>query len=229
MKLYLDTEVNQIFDSRGHKIKKLSSAESNLLAEFIRERGKCLSREHLMNAGWPKACVVDNALNMAIRKLRATGINIETIARNGYVLADDSVMFASKDHLYPTKVESLSASEETVRDLSEEISLNLNERGVGELSLSQQYIRQKIKKRKYKNNKLLISFLFIYILGLSFFYFILEGAKPDIRCFEKKSVKVCTTYSAFDENLLETLSPGVYIYGKTYDESNERKFIAIKI
>lgn len=238
MKLYLDTEINQVLDQAGQEVKKLSEAESNLLAEFIRRRGKCLSREQLMQAGWPKVCVVENSLNMAIRKLRATGINIETIARKGYALVDDSINLAFKESLDLAQQENHASqpnleqpTEETVEENVEGgEGLSENRENDISLSLSQQYIlhQSSLTKARQTNSKMATSVIFLYLLMLSIFYFMLEGAKPDIRCFESETVKVCTTYGAFDENLIETLSPGIYIYGKTYDESGTRKFIKIK-
>lgn len=238
MKLYLDTEINQILDQAGQEVKKLSEAESNLLAEFIRRRGKCLSREQLMQAGWPTVCVVENSLNMAIRKIRAAGINIETIARKGYALVDDSINLACKESLDLAQQENHASQPNLDRPIEETVEDNV-EGGEGlsangendiSLSLSQQYILHQSSRTRARqtNGKMVTSVIFLYLLILSIFYFMLEGAKPDIRCFETETVKVCTTYSAFDENLIETLSPGIYIYGKTYDESGTRKFIKIK-
>ncbi|OXX36161.1 MULTISPECIES: winged helix-turn-helix domain-containing protein [unclassified Vibrio] len=238
MKLYLDTETNQILDQAGQGVKKLSEAESNILAEFIQKRGKCLSREQLMQAGWPKQHVVENALNMAIRKLRAVGLSIETIARKGYALVDDSITLACKESLVLQQQENHASQpnlERTIEETLEENAKQGNELAENHendisLSLSQQYILHQSRRTKapQANGKMATSMIFLYLLMLAIFYFMLEGAKPNIRCFESEAVKVCTTYSAFDENLIETLSPGIYIYGKTYDESGTRKFIKIK-
>lgn len=238
MKLYLDTEINQILDEAGQEVKKLSEAESNLLAEFIRTRGKCLSREQLLEAGWPKVCVVENSLNMAIRKLRAIGINIETIARKGYVLVDDSISIARKEELHLSQQVHHTSQpkfdqpvDKTVEDNAEKGKFLVGKDNNGmSLSLSQQHILHKINLEKTLHTKRKVAnvIIFFYLLILSIFYFILEGSKPDIRCFKTEKVKVCTTYAAFDESLIETLTPGIYIYGQTYDESGTRKFIKIK-
>ncbi|TXZ90960.1 hypothetical protein FXE42_06630 [Vibrio cholerae] len=53
----------------------------------------------MVAVGWPNSVVVENSLNMAIRKFRTLGINIETIPRKGYALIDTHILFGSKVEL----------------------------------------------------------------------------------------------------------------------------------
>ncbi|ELU9850953.1 winged helix-turn-helix domain-containing protein [Vibrio cholerae] len=230
MKLYLDTEINLIVDANGQEVKKLSEAEANLLIEFIKNRGKCLSREELMQAGWPTAIVVENSLNMAIRKLRLTGINIETVARKGYALVDDridierklSVDIASSSNVPDTVTVSSQLNNE---DQNSDLFINELGSDSGQQLLEAQRVDDGLKKTTH--SKILYWFFFSYFFLLCLIYILLEGAKPDIKCFENFNTKVCTTYGSFDELKIKDLEPGFYIYGKTYDENDEYRFIRI--
>ncbi|HDZ3720003.1 TPA: winged helix-turn-helix domain-containing protein, partial [Vibrio cholerae] len=95
-KYYLDRDINLLLDENGGELRKLSEAEANLLAEFVNQTGKCLSRDYLVSVGWPNTVVVENSLNMAVRKFRTLGINIETIPRKGYALVDTNIQLAKR-------------------------------------------------------------------------------------------------------------------------------------
>ncbi|EGR4218116.1 helix-turn-helix domain-containing protein, partial [Vibrio cholerae] len=97
--IYLDKEINLLLNENGTELRKLSEAEAKILAEFVENSGKCLTRDHLVAVGWPNSVVVENSLNMAIRKFRTLGINIETIPRKGYALIDTHILFGSKVEL----------------------------------------------------------------------------------------------------------------------------------
>lgn len=242
MGFYLDTEINLIIDSQGEEIKKLSGAESNILGEFIKNRGKCLSRDELMQAGWPKAVVVENSLNMAIRKLRTVGINIETVARKGYALVDDRVDFF--DRIQTNKNTSLLQDEtndiqysnafpEVEDAINHIVKQDFNQRAIETETTNSDSLKTDSSNIEYltkrsNRNVLLYWIVFIYLFLMSFVYLVLDGSKPDIKCFEELNTKVCTTYDSFDPSLIKSLEPGFYLYGKTYDDSENFQFIPIQ-
>ncbi|WP_114709227.1 winged helix-turn-helix domain-containing protein [Vibrio cholerae] len=271
--IYLDKEINLLLNENGTELRKLSEAEAKILAEFVENSGKCLTRDHLVAVGWPNSVVVENSLNMAIRKFRTLGINIETIPRKGYALIDTHILFGSKVEI--RKLNPLlnidDTSESSVGNLSstsvveqpfhngsfEEVDMvvgdlpQISNEQMTEPPLTNnetisrqikddvvknrvQQVSQQVdeeKKPTYLKNKLSRNFKLltaIYLLFLMIFYFSLESAKPDIYCFSKNNVKVCTTYDLFDQSLMKELEPGSYLYGKTFNGSEQREFIKVK-
>ncbi|HBC3522773.1 TPA: winged helix-turn-helix domain-containing protein [Vibrio alginolyticus] len=215
MKKYINKETNLLTDDNALVIKKLSEAESNLLLEFMSHRGKCLSRKHLIDTAWPDTFVVENSLNMAIRKLRAVGINIETVPRKGYALVDDNIRLEhERKSIALTKEERLAQSLDNIlpSSVSTQGKIPLGNRSVSFWD-------------KVQLTTLIIYFLLLIVINL-----ILEGVKPDIDCYKYNEVKVCTTYEGFNINDDEVLklSPGVYIYGKKYDDGAKYQFISVK-
>ncbi|RJK82831.1 transcriptional regulator [Vibrio cholerae] len=242
MEFYLDTEINLIIDPNGQGIKKLSEAESNILGEFIKHRGKCLSRDELMQAGWPKAVVVENSLNMAIRKLRTVGINIETVARKGYALVDDRVDFFYRIQINQNTsllqeetsgIQYVSAIPEVGDVINEVVKQDSNQREIESEIANTDFMTTDSINTEYvtkrSNRKFLPYWIIsVYIFLIFFVYLVLDGSKPDIKCFEELNTKVCTTYDSFDPILIKSLEPGFYLYGKTYDESENLQFIRIQ-
>ncbi|WP_375058664.1 transcriptional regulator [Vibrio alginolyticus] len=215
MKKYINKETNLLTDENELVIKKLSQAESNLLLEFMSHRGKCLSRTHLIGVAWPDTFVVENSLNMAIRKLRAVGINIETVPRKGYALVDDNIRL---EH----EIKSTAPTKENHLASSLDITLPSSVSTQGEIPSENTSISFW--------GKVQLTTLIIYVFFLVVINLILEGVKPDIDCYKYNEVKVCTTYEGFNINDDEVLklSPGVYIYGKKYDDGAKYQFIPVK-
>ncbi|MDL0445805.1 winged helix-turn-helix domain-containing protein [Vibrio alginolyticus] len=215
MKKYINKETNLLTDENELVIKKLSEAESNLLLEFMSHKGKCLSRTHLIGVAWPDTFVVENSLNMAIRKLRGVGINIETVPRKGYALVDDNIRLESERKSKPhTSDDNLTSFLDSTHS---------------SFVRTQGAIPVENKSTSFWG-KFQLAALIIYFLLLIVINFILEGAKPDISCYKNKDVEVCTTYEGFNINDDEVtkLSPGVYIYGKKYDDGANYQFIPVK-
>lgn len=202
-------------DESGINLKKLSEAESNLLLEFIAHRGQCLSRERLITAAWPDTIVVENSLNMAIKKLRGVGINIETIPRKGYALIDDDVRLInekrSTEQLADNNAQSTSDIDQKHTSLlSKRLSSGNRQSGFG--------------------RKLKVIIIVIYFALLMVINFILESSKPNIKCYEYNQVKVCTTDDNFEGTNKEIshLPPGTYIYGRKFDDEDDYQFISVK-
>ncbi|EJL6681033.1 winged helix-turn-helix domain-containing protein [Vibrio cholerae] len=254
---YLDKEINVLLDENGCEVGKFSEAEANILAEFIEKVGKCLSRDHLVSIGWPSSIVVENSLNMAIRKFRIHGINIETIPRKGYALMDTHIMFGSRNELLRVikknsleemlekssqpkteKIVEVSAQESTPSissevKLSSQSSSSINEENIKIVSNvnSDNHANEDevkgIQQIIHRKRSFVSYFILFYILCLLIFYWILHSAKPEIFCFNDLDVKVCTTYDLFDKNLMKELKPGKYVYGKKFGE-DVREFFKVE-
>lgn len=241
VKIYLDVDINVVFGLDGIQLGKLSEAESKILSEFIDNRGKCLSRERLIQVGWTNTIVVENSLNMAIRKFRSLGIEIETVPRVGYALVYEHLVKAKRADLI--KETGLENSDSPSADVSVG---NIEVGGAVTLPDSIQrddFITDSVriksvspdinpsssidKKGVWKKIKrwLLVNYI-ILIAGL---YYVLEEAKPNITCFKRSEVKVCTTYDDFNVNKIDGLEPGFYLYGNGYDEDEINKPIFIKV
>ncbi|WP_182038510.1 winged helix-turn-helix domain-containing protein [Vibrio alginolyticus] len=212
---YINKETNLLTDENGASLKKLSEAESNLLLEFIAHRGQCLSRERLISAAWPDTIVVENSLNMAIKKLRAVGINIETIPRKGYTLVDSDVKLISE--------------KEQAKQFDDSNTLSTSYINKKHTSSSPEHRPPSDKQSSFRR-KLMATVVIIYLLLLIVINLILESAKPNIKCYEYKQVKVCTTDDHFESTSKEVshLPPGTYIYGKRFDDEEGYQFIPVK-
>ncbi len=244
-KYYLDRDINLLLDENGGELRKLSEAEANLLAEFVNQTGKCLSRDYLVSVGWPNTVVVENSLNMAVRKFRTLGINIETIPRKGYALVDTNIQLAKRSDVQRLNPLLNSLSEQALVQLEAEDVVSaienknntkefLNEQVFTPLSNSDgqptgNYKQIAIKKNASNVFVKLKSFLvFSYLIFLILAFFTLESSKPEIFCFKEGEVEVCTTYDLFDKSLMNNLEPGSYLYGKTFSGEDKREFIRIE-
>lgn len=73
---------------------KLSASETRILQYLIENSGDVISRETLLEIGWPEKVVVPNSLNVAIANLRKAFKNksdiIITIKGTGFTIAEDT-------------------------------------------------------------------------------------------------------------------------------------------
>ncbi|HBN6293902.1 TPA: helix-turn-helix domain-containing protein [Vibrio parahaemolyticus] len=211
---YINKETNLLSDENGVNFQKLSEAESNLLLELIAHRGQCLSREQLITAAWPNTVVVENSLNMAIKKLRGVGINIETVPRKGYTLIDDNVRLINE--------------KQQIEQLADTNDLSTSEIDKKDINLPPKYSSSRNKQIGFSRK--LKAILIIYLLLLVVTNLILESAKPNIKCYNYQKVKVCTTDDDFESATKEMshLAPGTYIYGRRFDDEKGYQFIPVK-
>lgn len=242
---YLDRDINLLLDEKGGELKKLSEAEANLLAEFVNQAGKCLSRDYLVSVGWPNTIVVENSLNMAVRKFRTLGINIETIPRKGYALVDTNIQLAKRSDVQRLNPLLNFLPEESLVQLEAEdaVSAIENKNNTKEIldeqvftpllngdeQPSSKYKQIEIKQKPSNSfARLKNLLLYCYLIFLIFAFFTLESSKPEIFCFKEGAVEVCTTYDLFDQSLMNNLAPGSYLYGKTFNGEEKREFIRIE-
>lgn len=218
---FLNKETNLLTDKNGNIIKKFSEAEGNLLFEFISQRGVCLSRDQLISIAWPNTIVVENSLNMAIRKLRAAGIDIETIPRKGYTLIDNSVQLT-------TEIKSVAKESEQL--VSKEYKHELiGKQSICDPYLSREnnieYLTRKGGRNKYKDKMLLA-----YLLTMLVIYLIIESNKPYIDCYNYQGVEICTSEIDYKVDIeeIEHLSEGKYIYGRRFDDEKNKHYIEVE-
>lgn len=82
---------------RNHDAVALSSRQFDLLHALVASGGRILSKDQLIQVGWPDVAVSDNSLEQAISGLRRTLADpggqtfIETAARRGYRFAADVI------------------------------------------------------------------------------------------------------------------------------------------
>lgn len=231
MERFLNKETNLLTDKNGNVIKKFSEAEGNLLFEFISQRGVCLSRDQLISIAWPNTIVVENSLNMAIRKLRAAGIDIETIPRKGYTLIDNSVELTTEIK-YAVKESVVKESEDIVSE--DIVSEEYEPESIGKQRVCNPYfarenniepLTRKVIFNRYKEKILLAYLLILLIVHLT-----IEGNKPDVDCYGYESVEICTSEVDFNFNIeeIKQLAEGKYIYGKRFDDENSKHYIQVE-
>nr|WP_302470920.1 winged helix-turn-helix domain-containing protein [Vibrio antiquarius] len=205
-----------LIDKNGKIIKKFSEAEGNLLFEFISQRGVCLSRAQLISVAWPNTIVVENSLNMAIRKLRAAGIDIETIPRKGYTLTDKRVQLTKE-------------IKSELKELDEH-----KQELIGELGMSSPYPASEKNTedltRKRWMDKYKYKILLAYQLILLSVYLIIESNKPDINCYNYHGVEICTSDMDYEIDIEEIndLAEGKYLYGTRFDDEKNKHYIEVE-
>ncbi|WP_447826112.1 winged helix-turn-helix domain-containing protein [Aeromonas salmonicida] len=92
-----EVESGRVFAS-GRCIAKLNYSERLILSYLVSNSGVIVSKDTLLNIGWPGRIVVPNSLNIAIRTIRdvlqSVGIDSEpeTIPKHGYKLSRDIVI-----------------------------------------------------------------------------------------------------------------------------------------
>ncbi|HHQ4488414.1 TPA: winged helix-turn-helix domain-containing protein [Aeromonas hydrophila] len=75
----------------GQKVARLSISETSVLALLANNEGVLLSKEQLLDAGWPEKVVSPSSLAVAIKNIRKalsnseTATYIETLHRKGYI------------------------------------------------------------------------------------------------------------------------------------------------
>lgn len=86
-----------------NKISRLSTSETNILRILISHRGELVSKDELIDAGWPQKIVSPNSLTVVIKNIRKcissvdSDTYIETAHRKGYILHCGSDNFAIKN------------------------------------------------------------------------------------------------------------------------------------
>lgn len=87
----------------GEKVARLSVSESCVLALLASHEGTLLSKDQLLDAGWPDKVVSPSSLTVAIKNIRKalstrdTPTYIETLHRKGYIYHGEEAQFSIKE------------------------------------------------------------------------------------------------------------------------------------
>ncbi|HGS4431791.1 TPA: transcriptional regulator [Vibrio cholerae] len=95
----LDEARQRIINSTDGSYEKISPHEFLVLLELIKKSGEIVSKEELLQKGWPNRVVSENSLSQAIKNLRLLLKDnskeqrvIKTIAKKGYLINSMSVV-----------------------------------------------------------------------------------------------------------------------------------------
>ncbi|MFG5079148.1 winged helix-turn-helix domain-containing protein, partial [Vibrio cholerae] len=95
----LDEARQRIINSTDGSYGKISPHEFLVLLELIKKSGEIVSKEELLQKGWPNRVVSENSLSQAIKNLRLLLKDnskeqrvIKTIAKKGYLINSMSVV-----------------------------------------------------------------------------------------------------------------------------------------
>ncbi|MCG9662203.1 winged helix-turn-helix domain-containing protein [Vibrio mediterranei] len=222
---FLEKSTGLILDSTDREHAKLSAAESAVLELLIENRGDCVSRDDMFAKGWPGMIVVENALTMAIRRLRIAGIDIKTVPRKGYVLIDSNI------HIYQRETKNVKSVlfQSTASDeLGVEEAITNSESGKVLKDRQSHFERDALngKEAFRKSRKYFWIFIIVYNMMQLLLYIALESGKPDVNCIKNKDIEACSVLPIPVRDF-NNLTEGYYFYGYTYDEDNTKRFIKI--
>ncbi|AUI87475.1 hypothetical protein BS333_13715 [Vibrio azureus] len=242
VKFIYDDSSKILYDKEGNEKGKLSVAEGRLLVFFVNHIGAAQTRDDLVKAGWPKIIVVENALTMAIRKLRNFGITIKTIRGEGYLYSCEEVWLKNinqylseeghQHFVFKEKIEEKDADQ--TKELNEAVRSDtenkLIEPGTSKLDSSKE---KNINVVSSLFNRSQITYFRVVLMAygaiLCLSYLAIQVSEPNVKClrFNNQSVEVCSVLS-FNKSEAKKLTPGLYLYGYIYDENSKHEFIKVR-
>lgn len=194
------------------KIGQLSSSETLVLQLLLNNPDELMSKEDLLEAGWPNKFVQQNSLTVAIKKIRGTLAYItdeqviETRHRKGYVLHKSAL---SKDSVVNNMV--------------------INESSVNKGTISRA-IWNDFHHRLITHDigPLIINIVFICSFSIvTLWSFFIASLEKPLTCYELKKSTVCgySTLNSDEKNSFQQYidisnAEGTYLYG--YDKELER-------
>lgn len=202
-----------------NNIGQLNDSELRILIMLLEANGDVLSKDYLLEMGWPGRVVVPNSLNMAIRKIRTLfadfgdQVLIQTVARQGFRIITDIIDVIDTIELY--REDELPAVE--VENLTEDKYLHA-------------------PRFSYKPLVTIILLLFVLVMYILIDF--IHGESMVLQCYQEDGVWLCgldnnqgTTQNVVsckpsELKCLKDSNKEVYIYGST---SNEKDVDAVKV
>ncbi|PTT45931.1 winged helix-turn-helix domain-containing protein [Aeromonas sp. HMWF016] len=194
-------------------IGQLNDNELRIFIMLLDAKGEVLSKEHLLEMGWPGRVVVPNSLNMAIRKIRSIlnefndEILIQTVARQGFRIITEVVGIVDSSEVKPHYYN----NEEQVVDESGGVKYPYQVRA---------------------SNKVVFIFTLLVILFVFFVVNFIHGESISLQCHQENGVWLCGLDSDDSTNkktitckpsglkCLEASEKEVYIYGSVSDKKD---------
>ncbi|WOX47328.1 winged helix-turn-helix domain-containing protein [Aeromonas sp. XH] len=222
----------------GQKVARLSVSETCVLALLASNEGRLLSKEQLLDEGWPGKVVSPSSLTVAIKNIRKalcakdTPTYIETVHRKGYIYHGEGAKFSIKE-------------KDTLSNESKGIDIQSPEDNGGSMAVAQAAINPEINQELYASEYSLkksecslkhrrvpgkprihygriigwgaFSIVYIFFLCLAIFVFL---SKKDLVCYQVEQATVCGRFKLDDAAINEIKSKlndktGDYLYGYT--------------
>ncbi|MGL6607841.1 winged helix-turn-helix domain-containing protein [Aeromonas hydrophila] len=215
----------------GNKVARLNSSETNILVLLISNHGSLVSKDLLLDCGWPQKFVAPNSLTVAIKNIRkslclsqATAY-IETVHRKGYIFHDADSGFEI------VNIDPLSNKESLVNNDSSNISqvssgyeVNIEDEVASDhacASCGDVDLRPTHKKYFWGMKVLALFFCVAYIFFSMLAIYIYTSTK-ELICYDIDGSSVCGLFElkkrTFDNVKQQVVSePGKYLYGYTKD------------
>lgn len=106
----------------GELVVRLGQSETLVLSALIVHSGELLTKDKLLDIGWPNKIVAPNSLTAAIKQIRKAikhEVLIETVYRRGYILhnsANTPISIINGDPLLAAEIEPMAKPVEDVQD-----------------------------------------------------------------------------------------------------------------
>lgn len=200
----------------GKTIARLGSSETLVLSFLIENSGMLVSKDELLDFGWPDRFVTQNSLSTAIKKIRklllqtSPNLSIETVHRKGYIFHKQTISCA----LIGTRTELPIIDASPRKEAQQEV---IEPNSTFEPSPHTESLSH--------HHSLCMSTLFYFLItlffALSFFTYINKG---DLFCYQINNAKVCGIFE-LDKADMTVINnevqykSGDYVYGYEKDIS----------
>lgn len=185
-------------------IAKLNYSERLILSHLVEKSGMIVSKDKLLEIGWPGRVVVPNSLNIAVRTIRdalqSAGIEgePETIPKLGYKLSVDVVLkYQNSDANISDKYFKNEVLNQIIESKREPALLSDR---LAEFTSINTVPPQSNEEKKVVNSRTLLSiflkyaysaYLFVCFVSSSIFYLNFELHKPTFICNKIKDATFC--------------------------------------
>ncbi|MEG0007355.1 MAG: winged helix-turn-helix domain-containing protein [Aeromonas sp.] len=211
----------------GQKIARLSASETSVLMLLASNEGVLLSKEQLLDSGWPEKVVSLSSLTVAIKNIRkalcakTTPTYIETVHRKGYIYHGEGTNFSIKEKATPNY------EHKNIRDKSlydNEDRMTLDHAGLNEqlCSPASPQIDKSTPGKKYNNYGRIISWGVFSIIYIFFLYLaiLISVSKNELVCYQIGQANACGVFKLDNvdiKNIQIKLNDksGDYFYGHT--------------
>lgn len=230
-----DLKFNQI------KVGRNNQTETLVLACLISNKGALVTKESLLDVGWPGKFVAPNSLTVAIKNIRKllsnakSDIYIETVHRKGYILhvKKDNIVNVSttKNDLKLDDTSYEDVSDVTIDDINKQdygVEKRFVKEGANAIVNSEEYLFSSNNKSSKEINSKINFKIFWYLLSASylvlvfFFAFVTTFSRYELFCYKVKRAEMCglfdlTLQQQNELNLKLNGLTGRFVYG--YDET----------
>lgn len=215
----------------GKKIARLSASETSVLGLLVSNEGALLSKEQLLDEGWPNKVVSPSSVTVAIKNIRkalcasGTLTYIETVHRKGYIYHGGGTQFSIKEkYTIGNDIHNITSSSPVDEEPSTVAIQATDNIGIKDVPKASVYSTNKVKviSKRPLNYGIIVglgaySIVYLFFLCLAIFIFL---SKKDLVCYQVEQANVCGRFKLDAAALNDIKSQlndksGDYLYGYT--------------